>query len=116
MTVEFTAQNAPLELDLGEPAAKPTATTPGVVEAAKSIWEADGVDLGFWECSPGSFTATREGYSEICQILSGSVTITTDGGESVRLEAGDTIVMPSGWRGTWDVHETVRKTYVIIND
>lgn len=36
--------------------------------------------------------------------------------QPVSLGAGDTLVMPSGWRGAWVVHETVRKLYVIVDD
>ena len=80
MTVEFTVSSQPIAADLGEPSPKPTATTPGVVEATSPLWSAGGTEVGFWECSPGSFTARRDGYTEICQILAGSVTVETTGG------------------------------------
>ncbi|MGX5697392.1 cupin domain-containing protein [Agromyces soli] len=116
MTVEFIVSSQPIAADLGEPAPKPTATTPGVVEATSPLWSAGGTEVGFWECSPGSFTARRDGYTEICQILAGSVTVETSGGRRQTLGAGDTLVMPSGWAGVWHVHETLRKTYVTIDD
>ena len=106
----------PLERDLGERSPKPTAVTAGVLEAAESLWSGAGLDVGYWECTPGRFTATRDGYTEICQLLSGRVTIEVEGQEPVTLGAGDTLVMPSGWRGVWVVHETVRKLYVIVDD
>ena len=116
MTVEFIAQVSPDKLDLGPFEDKPTATTEGVREATHALWTSGSKEVGFWECTPGTFTARRDGYTEMCQILAGSVTIETDGGDSVRLSAGDTIVMPSGWVGTWHVHETLKKTYVTIAD
>lgn len=116
MTVEFIVSTDPMHADLGTPKPKPTATTPGVAEATAPLWTSGGVEVGFWECSPGSFTARRDGYTEICQLLSGSVTIETSGGRSAELRAGDTLVMPSGWEGVWHVHETLRKTYVTIDD
>lgn len=116
MSIEFIAETSPEAADLGEPTPKPTALTDGVLEAARSIWSAAGTDVGVWECSPGAFTARRDGYTEICQILSGSVTVETEGGESVLLRGGSTFVMPSGWIGTWHVHETLRKVYVTIDD
>ncbi|SIO27614.1 hypothetical protein SAMN05443544_3738 [Agromyces cerinus subsp. cerinus] len=106
----------PLERDLGERSPKPTAVTDGVLEASDSLWARAGLDVGYWECTPGRFTATRDGYTEICQLLSGRVTIEVEGEETVALAAGDTLVMPSGWRGVWVVHETVRKLYVIVDD
>ncbi|WP_353814871.1 cupin domain-containing protein [Agromyces sp. SYSU T00266] len=110
------AATRPLDLDLGAPAPKPTALTRVVLEASASIWAASGLDVGYWECTPGRFTAVRDGYTEVCQLLAGRVTIEVDGAAPVTLSAGDTLVMPSGWRGVWDVHETVRKLYVIVDD
>lgn len=107
------ASQAPLDA----PQPKPTALTPDLMEASATVWDsADGqASVGVWECSTGSFTARRDGYTEICQLLAGSVTIDTEGGDSVTLTAGDTVVMPEGWAGVWHVHEPLRKTYVIIN-
>jgi uncharacterized protein len=103
--------------DLPEPVAKPTSLD-GQLEATLSAWQpADGsVDVGVWECGPGRFTAVRDGFTEVCQILSGRATIEGEDGVSAELQAGSAIVLPSGWRGTWTVHETVRKTYVMVHD
>ncbi|PKQ31739.1 MAG: cupin [Actinobacteria bacterium HGW-Actinobacteria-2] len=100
---------------LGAPVPKATTITPGQTEADVELW-ADGVgaSTGFWECTAGTFTSVRDGYSEVCQIVSGSVTIHTDGADPFTLVAGDTVVLPDGWRGSWEVHETVRKLYVMI--
>ena len=106
----------PLARDLGPASPKPTALTEGVFEASGSLWEASGLDVGYWECTPGRFSSTREGYTEVCQFLSGRVTIEVDGEEPGTFGAGDTLITPSGWRGVWDVHETVRKLYVVIDD
>ncbi|GAB3119400.1 cupin domain-containing protein [Glaciibacter psychrotolerans] len=101
---------------LGEARPKPTATTPGQRESSVVAWTSpDGVtETGVWEASPGSFTATRDGYHEICQILSGRATIESDGGQTTEVSAGDLFVMPTGWSGTWHVAETLRKTYVTV--
>lgn len=76
-------------------------------------WSADGLETGIWEAGPGEFAATRVGYHEVCQILSGRATITEENGTVLELAAGDLFVTPAGWRGTWLVHETLRKVYVI---
>ncbi len=102
--------------DLGPKTDKPTATVPGTAESAVAIWEDDRIDTGLWECTPGAFTATRVGYTEICTILSGSVTLEVAGAEPELFVAGDVMVTPSGWEGTWIVHETLRKHYTIIKD
>ncbi|MGW2512333.1 cupin domain-containing protein [Streptomyces scopuliridis] len=95
---------------------KPTGTV-GQQETARVLWQSpDGlVEVGVWECDPGQFTSTREGYDEVCQVLAGSATVRTEGGEAIKLHTGSTLTMPAGWRGTWQVHETLRKVYVVRN-
>lgn len=97
---------------------KPTAVTPGLTEATSTLWSAvvGSGEAGFWECTAGEFTARRDGYTEVCHLLEGDVTVETEGGGSVRLGAGDSLVMPSGWVGRWIVHAPVRKLYVIVPD
>lgn len=90
---------------------KPTSST-GQHEADLPVWSADGTETGIWEVGPGVFTATREGYHEVCQILSGRATLVHPDGTAVEITAGDLLVTPAGWTGTWHVHETLRKVYV----
>ena len=103
-------------VELGPHAPKPTALTEGLTEVSASTWSNGRIDTGLWECTPGDFTAERNGYTEICTILSGSVTLEVEGQQPERLQAGDVFVMPSGWKGVWHVHETLRKHYTTIDD
>ncbi len=98
---------------LGQSRPKPTSSTAGQLESDVTSWTADGLEAGIWEAGPGEFTATRDGYHEVCQILSGRATITEENGQTLELEAGDLFVTPAGWRGTWAVHEAMRKVFVI---
>lgn len=115
---ELIVTRAPAEGEVGTHVPKPTAVTAGLTEADHEVWaDAEGrAQFGVWECTPGTFTARRDGYSELCHLLSGGVTLVTDGGAEVTLTAGDAFVMPSGWVGTWHVHSPLRKLYVIIPD
>jgi hypothetical protein len=101
---------------IGEHTAKPTALTAGLTEATEPVWAGGRIETGLWECTPGRFTARRDGYTEICTILYGSVTITQEGQDPIRFGPGDVMVMPSGWVGEWDVHEPLRKHYTVIDD
>lgn len=103
-------------VDLGAPQPKPTATTPGLTEATLPVWSGGKIETGVWECGVGSFTAVRDGYTEICYLISGEVTITAEGAAPRTYRGGDIVVMPSGWRGTWDVHTPVRKHYIVMDD
>lgn len=118
MATTVLLRNAP-EHAIAAFAPKPTALTPGQSEGVTDVWTVPGaspgpIETGVWEATPGSFTATRDGYHEICYLVSGRITLVEDGEEPLDLYAGDLFVTPAGWRGVWHVHETVRKVFVII--
>lgn len=102
-------------VSLDQPMPKPTATGGDPMEALRQVWAAsDGsLECGVWECTPGTFSARRDGYDELCLILSGTVKVTQASGESAMLGPGDLLVTPAGWVGEWEVVETVRKVFVI---
>ncbi|RKR20102.1 cupin domain-containing protein [Arthrobacter oryzae] len=103
-----------IDLPLPDPHAKSTSPT-GQAESSLSIWNAHpATSAGVWECEPGEFTSAREGYSEICQVLSGSGSVHGEDGTSADLKAGSLLVLPAGWRGTWTIREKIRKTYVLF--
>jgi uncharacterized protein len=68
---------------------------------------------GVWECTPGRFHSAREGDTELMYFLAGAGTITTADGTVHEIRPGVVLVAPDGWRGTWDIRETVRKVYTI---
>ncbi len=117
-TIQATLSASILTTDLGASRPKSTAITPHLVEADAELWagKGSGAEVGIWECSPGSFTARRDGYTEICHIVAGRFALETPGTDVLEVGPGDTIVMPSGWHGIWHVHEAVRKLYIIVND
>jgi uncharacterized protein len=80
------------------------------------VWtgpEGSGQSTGIWQCTAGPSYWVQE-ENEFIYILSGSLTVTPDGGKPATFGAGDSAMFPRGWRGTWDLHETVRKVYAIF--
>jgi uncharacterized cupin superfamily protein len=102
-------------VDLGEFKPKPTGVSGDPMERSKTLWKSpDGtVMIGVWECTPGTFTATREGYSEVAHITRGKFSLTTPDGVTTEHGPDDLVVTNEGWRGTWVITETVRKVWVI---
>jgi uncharacterized cupin superfamily protein len=81
-----------------------------------TIWSASdesGAEAGIWECSAGPSYWVQE-ENEVIYVLSGTLTVTPDGGKPATLRPGDVAVFPRGWRGLWKLHETVRKVYVVF--
>ena len=83
-------------------------------EAMLDVWSAESMNAGVWECGPGEFTADRSQETEVCHIITGSGTVVGEDGVSADVGPGSLLVLPRGWRGTWFVAETIRKTYVTV--
>lgn len=104
------------DVKLGPFKPKPTTLTDGQEEASAMLWSSpDGATrIGVWECTPGRFTADRTSAGEYCHIISGSASVkNADGSGERRLAAGDLLVLPQGWTGEWEIHEHVRKLFII---
>lgn len=99
----------------GEHRPKVTAKLPGQTESSLTVWEsAEGIRSGVWEVTPGVFDSTRPEYHEMCQIVSGRATITEPDGTVFEIGPGSLFITPEGWTGTWEVHETLRKVWVVV--
>jgi uncharacterized cupin superfamily protein len=92
------------------------ATGPEMTTAGFTLWkdEVTETESGIWECTPGPSRWELE-TNEFVHVVFGRMTVTEDGASPVELGPGDTVVFPLGWNGTWDIHETLRKLYVIFS-
>ena len=105
-------------IDLGPPRPKPTSVAGQQLEASAVLFKSnDGLlEIGVWECTPGRFTAVRDAMSETCHIVSGHLTLHGPEGRKQEVRAGEVLVLPKGWRGQWELHESTRKLYVMHQD
>ena len=69
---------------------------------------------GVWQSTPGKWQAFVD-RDEFCYIIEGHVILTNDEGHAQTFKTGDAFLIPNGFRGTWEVVETTRKHYVILN-
>ena len=104
----------PRTVELVEVGPKPNATAGAPVESERVIFADDHVELGVWEVTPGAFRTAKEGVCELMHFVSGAGTITDEEGAVTEIAAGVVLFCPDGWRGAWEVRETVRKTYAIV--
>ncbi|WP_419952045.1 cupin domain-containing protein [Methylobacterium sp.] len=67
---------------------------------------------GAWTCQPGKWHIefAQNGF---VHILEGVASVTDGDGLAKTYRAGDTFVSPSGFAGTWDVREPVRKYFTL---
>ncbi|MDX1871136.1 cupin domain-containing protein [Mycolicibacterium sp. 120266] len=100
--------------ELPTPEPKPTSRS-NQLESTLDVWSAGALSTGVWECGPGEFTADRSTNTEVCQIISGYGTVTGEDGAAADIGPGSLLVLPRGWRGTWVIRETIRKSFVIVD-
>ena len=105
-------------LSFPDPVSKPTAadgTDPRDATDSVSTLNASQVDLGFWECSPGSFKTSRQGVNEVILVLEGRGTLVSETGERLDHRTGDMVLIPNGWSGKWEIHEHFKKQYITMS-
>ena len=78
------------------------------------MWSDGEQSAGIWRCTTGPSRWNFDTVAEFIHVLDGSMTVTADGSDPVRIGAGDLAVFPRGWSGTWEIHEPLTKAYVIF--
>ena len=71
-----------------------------------------GLMAGTWTSTPGKWHAFIE-RDEFCYIVSGHVRLIDEDGLAKTYRAGDSFLIPNGFRGYWGVIETTTKHFVI---
>ncbi|WP_024356855.1 cupin domain-containing protein [Leucobacter chironomi] len=107
---ERIADAGPLGAPLGTSTTGPTQTW---LEEFTSDSE-KGVHTGFWRCEPGVSEWDFADMGEVIHVLRGRMVVTEQGGEPVELGPGDVASFPTGWKGTWEITETLEKFYVML--
>jgi len=112
-TIDTALLNKAADAELEDWGPLDEATGDAMATHGLEMWVDGDKSAGIWQCTPGpSYWVQDE--NEVIYLLSGRMTVTPDGGEPAEIKAGDIAVFPTGWKGTWDLHETVRKVYSIF--
>ena len=93
----------------------PTAALDPAADSTTHEWYRspdDRLSSGFWASQPYRAEVSYA-EDEFCQILEGVVRLTDDAGHTETSRAGDSFVIPRGFKGVWETVEAVRKFYVI---
>lgn len=73
----------------------------------------DGVVLaGTWTSTPGKWRAFTD-RDEYCHIISGHCALISETGERWEFRAGQSFLIPNGFRGYWEILDTTTKHFVI---
>ena len=80
------------------------------------MYESTNVSIGCWESTPYTEILECGEHTEFCYILKGKVALTNPDGTTEVFENGDSFILPSGWKGRFEVLEDLRKLYVVSMD
>ncbi|MBL8709188.1 MAG: cupin domain-containing protein [Rhodospirillaceae bacterium] len=94
---------------VAEPLGEPVATLRGTSPTEKGKEP----DFGIWECSPGKWKRQIRS-AEFAHFVQGRCTFHADNGQVIEISAGDALYFPAESLGVWEIHETVRKTYILL--
>ena len=96
------------------PTPPPVGDSPSPRLATREAFESpDGsVSTGIWEATPGRF-ARAIVDAEFAHFISGHATFACADGQTFEFRGGDAAYFPPLTRGTWTIHETLRKTYCV---
>ena len=74
------------------------------------------LSAGIWACEPGAWhIAFAPGKDEFFCVIAGRIRITDADGAAAEFGPGDACVIPAEFTGTFEVLESVRKYYVLID-
>ena len=79
---------------------------------AQTIYSVGPSKVGFVTCSAGSWAVAPRQSAEVFFVVDGVFFLTNADGSARRCVAGDTVVLPKGWAGLWNVIEPVRQVWV----
>ena len=86
------------------------------VRSSVEYRNSDGTLLsGVWEASPGLSRWEFTDHGEVIHVLDGRMTVSPDDGAPITLAAGDAAIFPIGWTGMWEIHERIRKLFVVFS-
>ena len=69
--------------------------------------------VSVYEAGPGKVRIEGSQYDEFITVLEGSLILTPDGGGEYEYKAGDSLIVPKGYRGGWEMPERYRELIVV---
>ncbi|MEM7074518.1 MAG: cupin domain-containing protein [Pseudomonadota bacterium] len=84
------------------------------LNALKFQTEDEKVLCGVWECAPTREVIDAYPVHEMMTVISGVLVLTHPDGRTETFTAGDTFFIAKGSQLVWEITETLRKYYLIV--
>ena len=85
-------------------------------ESSKHDFYFGKIFVALYKASPGKVYIDGAVYDEFVQILEGRLILTPDGGDAVKFQKGDSLVVTQGYKGFWEMPEKYRELIIINTD
>ena len=83
------------------------------IENSSHVFHMGKIMVAVYEAAPGKVHIDSAKYDEFVHILEGRLILTLEDGEKFEFEKGDSLVVPRGYTGYWEMPEKYRELIVI---
>lgn len=73
------------------------------------------IDVAIYEAKPMKLRLVDYDIDEFVMVVSGTLILTADGGAPQTFEAGESVLVPKGFTGTWEMQGNFREMVVMMN-
>lgn len=81
----------------------------------QTLFDVGPTAVGVWTCTAGSFPVKERTTTECMHVLEGVFFLTNAHDNTAqRCVAGDTVILPKGWSGYWDIIEPMKKLWCVV--
>ena len=81
----------------------------------KTLYSGD-IDVSIYEAKPMTLRLRDYPIDEYVIVISGKLILTADGSSPQHFEVGESVLVPKGFTGTWEMQGNFRELVVIINE
>ena len=81
----------------------------------KKLYSGD-IDVSVYEAKPMTLRLDDYPIDEYVIVVSGKLILTADSGSPQHFEVGESVMVPKGFSGTWEMQGNFRELVVIINE
>ena len=81
----------------------------------KYLYSGD-IDVAIYEAKPMKLRIKDYSIDEFVTVVSGTLILTAEGGLPQRFDVGESVLVPKGFTGTWEMLGNFREMVVIMNE
>jgi uncharacterized cupin superfamily protein len=85
------------------------------VHRYKTLYSGD-IDVAIYEAKPMILRLKDYSIDEFVTVISGILILTAEGGSPQQFDVGQSVLVPKGFTGTWEMQGNFREMVVIMNE